>query len=210
LPTLDEIVPVDPGQQDLWDECIRIYTAAFPRWERESEGALRRRLGMDRYRMRAGRKNGKIVGLVILDIEPPFKSALLTYLAVDDDERGKGYGTALTEEAIRLFREETECDWLLIEAEDRQAELYGRIGFLKISVDFYVPRFDDQGVVPMHLLALPRHPGLANMSADELKQTLEWIYQSGYLIRSDDPRLAKQLSAVTGDTELIAWPPAIR
>lgn len=205
---LDEIISVTPDQTEVWDACIRIYTAAFPRKERESEGALRRRLDTGRYRMRAGLRDGEVAGFVILDIEPPYNFALLSYLVVDEAQRGKGYGTDLTNEAIRLFREETDCDWLLIEARDRQAELYGRLGFLKVDLDFRIPHYVDADETPMHLMAYPRGAAERSIPAGELKEMIDWLYRSGYLVADDDPRLARQLAAITGDAALMDWPPS--
>ena len=186
---------------------MRLYMEAFPRWERESEGALRRRLASGRYWMRAGiDRHGDVVGFVTLDIEPPLEFGLLTYLVVAESMRGQGLGTALTHEAIRLFRQETNCRWLLIEAEDRQAELYGRIGFLKIDIGFDVPRIGDDGVVPMHLMVYPRDDAPSSMTAADLRRIIEWIYKSGYMLREDDPRVVRQLALIEDNVALIRWP----
>jgi len=208
LTNLSEIVPVQPDGGAIWTDCIRIYTDAFPPWEREWDQVLEKRIASDRYQMRAGLKDGQVVGFYILDVEEEGqKYALFSYLAVDERLRGRGYGEELTRHAIRLFSEFGRRDWFLIEAEDRQARFYGRIGFLKLGIDYFVPRYDGSGAEPMSLMAIPLRGPAKSIDGGEMKQIVERIYRSGYKLQADDPRLERQLSLIPAEVLLIAWPP---
>jgi GNAT superfamily N-acetyltransferase len=209
LTHLSDIVPVEAEGGDVWRHCVRIYEEAFPEWEREPERVLVMRVRQGRYRMYAGMIEDRTVGFYILDIEEEGQVyALFSYIAVDPRERGKGYGTELTRHAFKVFSGLRGRRWMLIEAEKRQAELYGRLGFLKFDVDYLVPRYDGSGSEAMSLMAVPFNPSARSISGDELRQIVERIYRSGYKLDADDPRLDEQLDRIpAGEIRLMAWPP---
>lgn len=206
---LTDIVPVEADGGAVWSDCIRIYEEAFPEWEREPERVLVKRVRQGRYKMYAGMFEGHAVGFYILDIEEEGQVyALFSYIAVDRRERGKGFGTELTRHAFKLFSESHGRRWMLIEAEQRQAELYGRLGFLKIDMDYLVPHYDSTRSEPMSLLAVPFDRSARSIEGPELRQIVERIYLSGYKLDADDPRLEEQLAFIpTGEVRLMAWPP---
>ena len=205
---LSEIVPVQPDGGAIWNDCLRLYHEAFPPWERESDRLLERRMAKGRYLMRAGLKNEQTVGFYVLDVEEDGQAyALLSYLAVAEPERGQGYGEQLTRHAIGLFLERGDRGWLLIEAEDRQARFYGRIGFVKFGFDYFVPRYGDAGAVPMHLMAVAKKGPLRSVSGGELKQIIERVYRDSYMLEAGDSRLAKQLALIPEEVPLLEWPP---
>jgi ribosomal protein S18 acetylase RimI-like enzyme len=208
LTQLGEIVPVQPDGGAIWNDCMRLYHEAFPPWERESDRLLERRMAKGRYLMRAGLKNEQAVGFYVLDVEEDGQPyALLSYLAVAEAERGQGYGEQLTRHAIGLFLERGDRDWLLIEAEDRQARFYGRIGFAKLGFDYYVPRYGDAGAVPMHLLAIAKKGRRPSVAGKALKPIIERVYRDSYKLDADDPRLVKQLALIPDEVRLLDWPP---
>ncbi|MGF1620919.1 MAG: GNAT family N-acetyltransferase [Rhodomicrobiaceae bacterium] len=206
---LSDIVPVEADGGAVWNDCIRIYEEAFPEWEREPERVLVMRVKQGRYKIYAGMIQGRAVGFYILDIEDEGQIyALFSYIAVDVRERGKGYGTELTRHAFEIFSGLPGRRWMLIEAEKRQAELYGRLGFLKIDVDYLVPRYDGSGSEAMSLMAVPSDRSALSIESAELRQIVERIYRSGYKLNADDPRLEEQLALIpAGEIRLMAWPP---
>jgi len=208
LTQLSEIVPVQPDGGAIGNDCMRLYYEAFPPWEREWDSLLERRTAKGRYQMRAGLKNGQVVGFYVLDVEEDGQTyALFSYLAVAEKERGQGYGEALTRHAIGLFLERGDRRWLLIEAEDRQARFYGRIGFAKFGFDYFVPRFGEASAVPMHLMGFSSEGPPATVAGEALKPMIERIYLSGYKLKPGDPRLAKQLALIPDEVRLLDWPP---
>jgi ribosomal protein S18 acetylase RimI-like enzyme len=209
LTHLSDIVPVEAEGGDVWRDCVRIYEEAFPEWEREPERVLVMRVKQGRYKIYAGMIEGRTVGFYILDIEEEGQVyALFSYIAVDPRERGKGYGTELTRHALKVFSQLRRQRWMLIEAEKRQAALYGRLGFLKIDVAYLVPRYDGSGTEAMSLLAVPSDRSARSIESAELRQIVERIYRSGYKLDADDPRLEDQLALIpAGEIRLLAWPP---
>lgn len=206
---LAEIVPVEADGGAVWRDCIRIYEEAFPEWEREPERVLVKRVMQGRYKMYAGMFGGRAVGFYILDIEEEGQVyTLFSYIAVDKRERGKGFGTELTRHAFKVFSQLRARRWMLIEAEERQAELYGRLGFLKIDMDYLVPHYDSARSEPMSLMGVPFDRSALSIEGPELRQIVERIYLSGYKLDANDPRLEEQLAYIpAGEVRLMPWPP---
>ncbi len=76
-----------------------------------------------------GRENGAIVGVVVINktgMEGYIPENILVYIAVDRQQRGKGYGRRMMEKAISL----TDGDIALhVEADNPALFLYEKIGF---------------------------------------------------------------------------------
>jgi GNAT superfamily N-acetyltransferase len=201
------IVQVRPAAGAHWSAAMRIYQASFPGWEREPVHVIARRVDQARYLMKAGLLDGKVIGFYILDLNPAQGFALFAFVAVTAAQRGKGLGGELCRDAIAVFRMlGQENRWFLVEAEERQAIFYGRMGFLDIGIDYRVPRFDNEGSVPMHLMTVPRHPG-QSMVSGELGEIVRRLFLSGYSLDEDDPRIAAQLAKVPATIPLKPWPP---
>lgn len=186
---------------------MRIYLAAFPEWEREPEHILTSRLHTQRYRFWVGLLGGEVVGFYLLDRNRELGYALLSFLGVARSQRGRGVGTALCRDAMRRIEGSPGYDLLLVEAQDRQARFYGRLGFLKLALNYEVPRFDGPGTMPMHLMVVPRARRLTSIPRATLRPILSDLVVSGYSLAEDDPRVAAQLSKVGDQTPLIRWPP---
>ena len=123
----------------------------------------------------------------------------------DEIDAGLGYGAQLCSKAIELFRQAGECNWLIIEAQDRQARFYGSFGFLKIDIEYHVPRYGGDGTVPMHLMTIPLPPA-DNIDATILKKIVTHIYVSGYGLPENDSRLGRQLKLIGPNPLLRQWP----
>ncbi|WP_456380954.1 GNAT family N-acetyltransferase [Hydrogenimonas sp.] len=181
----------------------RIYDASFPAWEKEPISRIRERIASGRYRCVVYVEGERVLGFYLLDIDRELRFTLFSFLAVDRAWRGRGIGTTLCRAAIEDFRHDPESLWLMIEAEDRQAIFYGRLGFRKILLDYRVPRFDDEGSVPMHLMAVEKDVPL---DADRLRRIVREIFVRGYGLSPDDPRIREQLERIPERIELIKWP----
>ncbi|MEO1205084.1 MAG: GNAT family N-acetyltransferase [Pseudomonadota bacterium] len=191
-----------------WADCMRIYHASFPSWEREPPDVIAARMATGRYTIHAAAIDGKVIGFHLLDFEDAFSYILFAFLAVDEDARGQGFGTQLTRHAIDLFRARTGYNWFLIEAEDQQARFYGRFGFKKLDFQYFSPSYDDETRVPMHLMAIPADERCEAMDLDIAKKLVERLYMSGYSLARTDPRIQAQIDEITVSPVLIAWPPA--
>jgi predicted N-acetyltransferase YhbS len=179
-----------------WQEVLRIYRAAFPTWEREPEWMLANRINEGRYLLKVAQHKESVIGFYILDLVPPERYTLLAFVAVMEGERNKGIGSKLCAEAVATFRALGAYRWLLVEAQDRQGEFYGRFGFRRLALDYRVPRFDGAGTETMHLMAIPADSDVASIAGSELAQIVRHIFTSGYSLDPSDPRLAAQLTKI--------------
>ncbi len=202
-----EIVEVSDAGDPRWGAAMAIYEASFPAWEREPESILVERLGTRRYRMWVGLRHAGVAGFYLLDLNPSLRYALFSFLAVDAEARGQGLGTVLCRDAMERFATGGELRWLLIEAEDRQAAFYGRLGFSKLDLPYDVPRFDGGGTFPMHLMVVSAGQRPTHIAGGTLRPILRHLFTSGYSLKPDDPRIAAQLARVGDTVELIPWPP---
>ncbi len=172
-------------------QTMQIYEASFPAWEKEPQDAIRKRLQNGRYRLFAYIKGHAPFGFYIFDLHPKLDYILFTYLAVDETKRGKGIGTKLCMDAMERFRSKTDYGWMFIEAEDRQARFYAKLGFVHIDIDYSVPRYDNDGVISMHLLCLQKEK--KELTKEFLSKVIVSIYTEGYFLEINDKRIENQL-----------------
>lgn len=198
---------ITPSDTSRWQAIMEIYYATFPEWEREPEDILIERISSGRYVMYCGQAQNNIVGFYILDINQEPSYALFCFLAVSETQRGKGLGTILCKDAIRRFHEEYALDLLLIEAEDRQAIFYGKLGFKKIDINYLVPEYNAPDSVPMHLMAISADDHVTQLEAKHLRALLQHIFTTGYYLNNQDERLTAQLAKIPEHAALLVWPP---
>ncbi len=190
-----------------WRSCIEIYRESFPDWEREPEDIITKRVQQGRYLLFAGiGTQEKVVGFYILDLVAEVNYVLFSFLAVTQSERGKGYGTFMCKDATPRFKNETNIDWLLIEAENRQAIFYGKLGFRKLTLDYKVPKFGEPGSVMMHLMTINAHEGINHIQGNDLTQMIERIFLDGYHLSKNDNRVNEQIALIPKQVKLISWP----
>ena len=199
---------IDAQDGPAWRALAAIYEEVFPEWEREPLEMMAERAATGRYVVEIGETDEGVVGFSLIDFESGPDHALLAYLAVRGALQGRGYGAALCAQAVERFREHDGPGWLFVEAEDRQALYYGRLGFSHLEFDYRIPHYDSAEAQPAHLLALPRDPGVVRIPARQLAEELKSIFIDGYFVDKDDPRLAAQLARLEGvaDIPLAPWP----
>lgn len=196
--------PRDPA----WADVVRIYREAFPAADREDERRIGERVVTGRYVVVVARHDGRAVGFHALDLVPGLETAFFMYLAVAPAWRGRGIGRALCRDVMDRFGALAGYRWLLVEAGERQAAFYGRMGFLRLALEYHAPRFDGPGSVPMHLLALPIAPACTALPGDVVRATIRVGFVDGYDLAETDPRIAAQLARVPERVALEAWPPS--
>ena len=202
--TITKIATTDNEQ---WPSIMAIYREAFPEWEREPENIIQQRLRSGRYILCYGQENNAIVGFYILEINQKPSYALLCFLAIAKNYRGLGYGTSLCQDAITHFHNDTQLDWLLTEAEDRQAIFYGKLGFKKIDLPYNVPKFNSADTAPMHLMIICSDRNKPFIDGTCLQNLLHHTFTTGYYLEECDPRLVRQLTQVPEQAQLLNWPP---
>lgn len=191
-----------------WADVLRIYHESFPDWEREPDALIEARTRTGRYVVWAGAaQSGAIVGFSILERSVSHHYALLAFLAVEGLQRGNGFGAQLCQHALKYFEEQTALKMLYVEAEDRQARFYGRLGFRRLDLEYYVPRFDTKGSVPMRLMAISNDPSVRTLDGKELSTVIQSIFCSGYHLEPNDERIQEQLERIPQRIHLEIWPP---
>lgn len=182
--------PDDP----LFPEAMKIYEAAFPDWEREPRERIEKLIAEGIYRLTLYLERDRAVGLAIVDLRPRLRYQLLTYLAVEEAFRGRGIGSRLCLDAIERFRRDPDYDWLFIEAQERQARLYAQLGFKPLAIDYVVPSYTSDETVPMSLMAIVKEG--ETLDGERLKRVVRDIFEFGYDLSPDDPRIAEQLRKI--------------
>lgn len=193
--------PWGPG----WVQAMDLYQDTFPAAEREPQAQLALRLEAGRYRLVLARAGGAArrdapagLGFSLLDRVPEHDYAVLTYLAVARDQRGRGIGGALAGEVVDSFRRRRRESWLLVEArEPGLVALYRARGFTPLALDYRVPAFDGPGE---HAMTLLLH-GLAEapeLSGEVLARMIRHMFVAGYGVQEQDPRLRAQLQRIPG------------
>jgi len=169
-----------------WHETISIYNESFPEWEKEPVDIIKKRVDHKKYKMTSYIENNEVKGFYILDINKKNNFLLFTFLAVDKKYRGKGIGSLLCKNAIESFKKFENINWLFIEAEDRQAKLYIKLGFLKIKIDYFIPKYDSYKSIPMHLLVIQKNNLLTK---NDLEFIIKRIFTYGYRLKEEDKRI---------------------
>ncbi len=188
---------------EFWEDVVEIYEEAFPQWEKEDPKRIRQLIKSGRYTMIVAYEK-EIQGFYILDTNETLGYTLFAFLAVKSSLRGNGIGTLLCKNAIQHFQKHLQTDFFLIEAEERQARFYGKLGFLKIDIDYAVPKFNKEGSVFMHLMCIQKR---SSLDAQHLKMFIEDIFSFGYGLKRNDPRITAVLAKIPPHISLTPWPP---
>lgn len=174
---------------ELWDETIKIYNDSFPEWEREDTANILKNVQTGVYKMVSYVEEDEVIGFYILDVNDSLRYALFSFLAIKESKRGLGIGSKLCLNAIDYFHSHIKAEWLLIEAEERQAKLYKKLGFRKINIDYRIPKFNSNESVPMNLMLIQEK----NINADVLSRIIKDVFRRGYSLEEDDVRIEEQL-----------------
>jgi len=185
---------------DLWDETIQIYNDSFPEWEREDTSNILLNVKSGVYKMFSYVEDGVVIGFYILDINAELDYALFSFLAIKEENRGKGIGSKLCLNAIEYFHKNIKQDWFLIEAEDRQAKLYARLGFETIKLDYAIPEFNSTSSVPMNLMLIQEQKAL---DSNSLALIIKDIFHRGYSLNENDQRIQTQIEKIPKTISLL-------
>lgn len=172
---------------------MEIYRDSFPKWEREDALSLLNNLKSGQYKISAYLCDVEVLGFYILDVSKELHYTLCSFLAIKESHRGQGVGSKLCLEAIEFFRQNNDLKYLLIEAQPRQAELYKKLGFKSLKIDYRVPKFDSDTTVAMDLLFISKEK---NLPKKDLKKIVEDIFTRGYSLSKGDIRVIQQLKRI--------------
>jgi len=177
---------------EYWDATMKIYIDSFPEWEREANETILKRLKTKEYEAFIDIIDSEVVAFAILDVNRVLNYALIAFLAVTQKQCGYGLGSQLALYVIKYFQTQCTVQWLFIEAKERQALLYEKLGFKKITLDYRVPKFNSLESVPMNLMLITQK----DLSADILSKIIEDIFHRGYALDANDVRIKQQLQRI--------------
>ena len=178
---------------ELWDAGMQIYRDSFDVWEREDEEHILEHIRSGIYKMFVYLQKGEVVGFYILDTNPELSYTLFSFLAIKESCRGRGLGTKLCLNAIEYFHNNLPSKWLLIEAQERQARLYAKLGFHRMNLEYLVPAFDSNESIEMSLMLIEKEQKL---DKKKLSLIIEDIFSRGYSLDKSDSRIEEQLKRV--------------
>ena len=178
---------------NLFEESIKIYNDSFDEWEREDTSNILKNIKSSTYKMFSYLEDGEVLGFYILDINPDLNYVLFSFLAIKESKRGLGLGTKLCLNAIEYFHSDFKYEWLLIEAKERQARLYEKLGFSRLLLDYRIPEFNSSSSVSMNLMLIKKGKVLAT---DSLKEIIKDIFHRGYALLKGDKRVIEQLQRI--------------
>ena len=202
-----DIQKVPDTASPLYKGAIKIYSDSFPDWEKEPTDEIAEKVNNGEYTLLSVGKNTNIFGMVLLEANIAEKYMLLSYIAVREDVRCLGIGTSVLHTIKEIFadlQKEGKVEYLFIEAENRQARLYSRVGALKLDCEYLTPSYDenDSNEYPMNLMVFTP----ANIRAiknDRLSKILSDIYVLSYELAKDSEFVKRQLkNLIVGEIEL--------
>lgn len=178
----------------FWNESIDIYINSFNEHEREDTDKIYKNIQNNNYKMFSCLQDNEIVGFYILDINHTLNYAICTFLAVKTSKRTLGFGTKLCLNAIEYFQSNIKCNWFLIEAKNKQARLYEKLGFKKMNLDYQIPIFNSQNSIKTNLMIIQRESKIDKIS---LLNIIKDIFQRGYSLDENDRRIINQLDRIS-------------
>jgi GNAT superfamily N-acetyltransferase len=197
-----------PDATEEWEAFCKLYLSEFPEWEREPLETIKARIQEGRYVLVVARKTaGQRIGFYILDQPHDPDYSILTFMAVAPEFRNQGFGSIICRHAFEHYTER-DNHWLLIEAEQRQSQFYGRLGARCLDFEYSVPHFGDAGSsTAMYLMGLVKPVTPDEIDGDFLRIMVEHIFIEGYRVTLSDPCLIKQLKAIPKRVHTLRWPP---
>ena len=179
-----------------------MHTAAFGPAERQySMAEILRRAGSPSGILRVIVLDERPVGYVFLELGTSAKSAFLWYVAVDEEQRGRGVGRfAINDTLDMLRREHPDLRYAFFEVHrpdqqtggesdvDRQRlDFYRRLGAYRVSgVEYQIPAADDEGrSVAYEPMFFTLRDGF---DTDEVQAAIRLMAADNFAHRPDDPR----------------------
>ena len=196
-------------------QVIALYEAAFPARERKPASAIVAMATSPDHRILVLEEaDATVAGFAILLVTQGHDCAVLEYLAVRPELRGRGLGARLFRESLNVIREPGprgllfEVESEREEASDRAARLarkrfYRALGCLEIADIDYVLPLPGVGAPPLLDLMTAPDPHLGALDRERLKRWITELYVGGYGQAPDDPRIEATVSRTPDPVLLI-------
>ena len=187
---------------------VKLYEEGFPENERKPIALLRPMLANERYHFLFATERERSIGFAIVCELSGGAAALLEYIAVAPNSRGRGLGQRMFLAAAKAV-----CA-LLIEVESDRAEgsdrfwrmrrkrFYRSLGARELqSLSWIMPPVMATPPPPMEMMVLAT--GANTIALDQLRQWLVSIYVDVYGRSRNDRRLDTMLSVLPDEVQLV-------
>ena len=196
----------------LFAKAVAILIQSIPTEEQLPTERLKRLLAQDDYQLYSYHMDGDPVGSALLYVPAGGEFAWLDYMAVRDDTRGRGIGSSLFREIVRLInRDRKAARWLLFEVDDdregsdcarqtnlRRIEFYRRLGaHLLANVPYRFPNANGL-VVPMRLMVYPMRQ-VSDFTTGVVQRAVQDVFEGIHDRHQDDPLLRWFLERVPSE-----------
>jgi GNAT superfamily N-acetyltransferase len=173
----------------LFPPCAKVLRESIPSNEQLGDQRLMELLARDDYRLYALLWNGNVAATAILYLPAGRDFVWLDYMAVREDLRNRGLGSALFREVTNTAsRERLAASFLLFEVDDdrsvgnaarsinrRRVEFYRRLGAkLIVNAEYVFPSSSGAGV-PMRLMVFGLRPEI-QLSRDSVAAAVENVF----------------------------------
>ena len=191
-----DILLIEDTSDILCSKAMQLYDETFPDWEKEPIDIILEKIKTGKTLLVIATTENKkeVFSMALLEKHTFTDSILFTYLSVKENLRGLGIGSKMVLTIQNMIKEFFNVKWLLIEAEQRQAELYSRLNFLKLSFNYISPSFvNDTDYTFMHLMVYDMHHDKKfYIKRSIIEKFIKEIFIYGYLLKKDDERIKIQ------------------
>jgi GNAT superfamily N-acetyltransferase len=187
-----------------FDGLVRVYEASLAASERKSVASLQEMLARPEYVFLAAIENGCVIGFAIAIALMGSDAALLEYMAVDAEFRGRGVGGALfgavaewhgmTDRFLLVEVDSEHEDSAEREQRARRKAFYRRLGARELGgLRYIMPPVTAAMPPPMELMAYRRKLP-ACIEKERVRGWLKDCYAQVYGVAAGDPRIGEMLA----------------
>lgn len=187
---------------DLGRGFRSLYESVFPEWEREPYGRVAERLASGRYHVHLAHCDHALCGFALWDDVPTPRYAVLTFLAVAPQRRGRGIGRQLLDGVVADHRARAPSSPLFVECEAQALAFYAAAGFRALRLDYLVPHYGDDDAEQAMRLLVHDTAGSERMDGHLLREVIRHQFTNGYAVGRSDPRLRRQLQRIPDTVEV--------
>lgn len=210
-----EVERVGRASAAQFEDFYRIYATSIPAREKKDRSAMEALVADASYQAWVGRVDARIVGMAVYFAPPGDDFALLEYIAVDGDTRGRGLGGALFRSTLALVRRDQADRVVLLEVDSdrdqsapdrvlrrRRKTFYRRFGCRVVMGCDYLFPLPGEGAPPIMDLMIHHVAASPAIPRAHLTRWLRTIYRDVYACSEADPRLARMVQTVSDPVTL--------
>jgi len=183
-------------------DAMQIYQAEFPADSRLSLAKIRTLLKTGQYQLFISQRRREVIGFALVWISRHLAFVHLDYIAVRQDQKGQGIGTALYRWLTTHLQElRPRASLLTLEVDDELVPFYRRSGtqILHKTPYLFPGRF---GPLPMHLMVYDRQHR-KTLTRTFVQGIIRALYCNLHYRPANDPLLCSFLSHVPLSVQLV-------